>query len=371
MVCTAFNADFDGDQMAVHVTLSMEARTECKLLMMSSNNVLSPANGRPIAVPTQDIVLGCYYMTKIRGDVKGSGKVFADQKEVIAAYNAEELDLQALIMVRIENILTQTTTGRILLGEILPNGLPFELVNRLMDKKSLSDLIFQAFLMVGREKTVTLLDDVKRLGFKYATEAGLTISIEQMRIPKTKVKLVDKTNDEVLKVHKQYRDGLITNGERYNKVIDIWAHVTEKVSEEMFKELESEDEATVNGKTDKDFNSIFIMADSGARGSAQQLRQLAGMRGLMAKPSGEIIETPIVSNFKEGLTALEYFNSTHGARKGLADTALKTANSGYLTRRLCDVAQDLTITKKKCENPGYIKLSEIIEGGNVIVTLSE
>ena len=202
MVCTAFNADFDGDQMAVHVPLSMEARTECKLLMMSSNNVLSPANGRPIAVPTQDIVLGCYYMTKNRKGVKGGGKVFSDEKEVIAAYDAEELDLQAMIMVRIDKVLTETTTGRIILGAILPEGLPFDLVNRLMDKKSLSDLIFQAFLLVGREKTVTLLDDVKRLGFKYATEAGLTISIDQMRIPKTKVKLVDKTNEEVLRVHK-------------------------------------------------------------------------------------------------------------------------------------------------------------------------
>ena len=371
MVCTAFNADFDGDQMAVHVPLSMEARTECKLLMMSSNNVLSPANGRPIAVPTQDIVLGCYYMTKIRGNVKGGGKVFSDQKEVIAAFNADELDLQALIMVRIDNVLTQTTTGRILLGEVLPKGLPFEWVNRLMDKKSLSELIFQAFLQVGREKTVTLLDDVKDLGFRYATEAGLTISIDQMKIPKTKVKLVEMANEEVLRVHKQYRDGLITNGERYNKVIDIWAHVTEKVSEEMFKELENEDGATTHGETDKDFNSIFIMADSGARGSAQQLRQLAGMRGLMAKPSGEIIETPITANFREGLSVIQYFISTHGARKGLADTALKTANSGYLTRRLVDVAQDMIVQEDDCGTLKGIDAISLVEAGEIIQPLGE
>jgi DNA-directed RNA polymerase subunit beta' len=371
MVCTAFNADFDGDQMAVHVPLSMEARTECELLMMSSNNVLSPSNGKPIAVPTQDIVLGCYYMTKIRGNVKGGGKVFSGQKEVLAAYNADELDLQAQIMVRIEGVLTQTTTGRVLLGAVLPEALPFEYVNRLMDKKALSDLFSKSFLIAGREKTVSLLDDVKELGFKYATEAGLTVSIDQMRIPKTKVQLVEKTNSEVLRVHKQYRDGLITNGERYNKVIDIWAHVTEKVSEEMFKELETEDESTVVGKTNKDFNSIFIMADSGARGSAQQLRQLAGMRGLMAKPSGEIIETPITANFREGLSVIQYFISTHGARKGLADTALKTANSGYLTRRLVDVAQDMIVQEEDCGTLKGIDAISLVEAGEIIQPLGE
>ena len=371
MVCTAFNADFDGDQMAVHVPLSMEARTECKLLMMSSNNILSPSNGKPIAVPTQDIVLGCYYMTKIRGGVKGEDKVFSDPKEVVSAYNADELDLQASIMVRLEGALTQATTGRVLMGEVLPEGLPFELVNRLMDKKSLSDLFSKSYLMVGREKTVSLLDEIKELGFKYATEAGLSISIDQMKIPKTKTRLVEKTHEEVLKVHKQYRDGLITNGERYNKVVDIWAHVTEKVSEEMFKELETEDEATVNGKTNKDFNSIFIMADSGARGSAQQLRQLAGMRGLMAKPSGEIIETPITANFREGLSVIQYFISTHGARKGLADTALKTANSGYLTRRLVDVAQDMIVQEDDCGTLKGIEAVSLVEAGEIIQPLGE
>ncbi|MDP7149034.1 MAG: DNA-directed RNA polymerase subunit beta' [Nitrospinaceae bacterium] len=371
LVCTAFNADFDGDQMAVHVPLSMEARVECKLLMLSSNNVLSPSNAKPIAVPSQDIVLGCYYMTKIRGGVLGEGKVFSCLKEVISAYDADELDLQARIMVRLEGELVQTTTGRIILGEVMPEGLPFSHVNQLMDKKALSELISQSFLTVGREKTVALLDSVKSLGFKYATEAGLTISIAQMRIPKTKVPMVDKTHDEVLKVYKQYRDGLITNGERYNKVIDIWAHVTERVSEEMFRELEDEDEQIVAGEKDGDFNSIFIMADSGARGSAQQLRQLAGMRGLMAKPSGEIIETPITANFREGLSVIQYFISTHGARKGLADTALKTANSGYLTRRLVDVAQDIIIQEDDCGTLRGVDLASLVDAGEIIQPLGE
>ena len=372
LVCTAFNADFDGDQMAVHVPLSMEARVECKLLMMASSNVLSPSNGKPIAVPSQDIVLGCYYMTKIRGGMKGEGKVFSGPKEVISAYDAGAVDLQARILVRVKGELVQTTTGRILLGEVLPEEMPFATVNRLLDKKSISDLISKSFLLMGREKTVVLLDNVKKLGFQYATEAGLTIAMDQMRIPKAKVELVDKTNEEVLKVYNQYRDGLITNGERYNKVIDIWAHVTEKVSEEMFRELEDEDERIVAGEEKgADFNSIFIMADSGARGSAQQLRQLAGMRGLMAKPSGEIIETPITANFREGLSVIQYFISTHGARKGLADTALKTANSGYLTRRLVDVAQDIIIHEDDCGTLKGIKVSSLVEAGEIIQPLNE
>jgi len=371
LVCTAFNADFDGDQMAVHVPLSMEAKVECKMLMMSSNNVLSPSNGRPIAVPSQDMVLGCYYMTKPRGKMKGEGKVLSGSKEVISAYDAGELDLQAKILVRIDGELVQTTTGRVMIGDILPKGMPFSLANRLLDKKSLSDLISKVFLSLGSEKTVVVLDEIKKLGFKYATEAGLTISIDQMRIPKAKAKLVGETNDEVLKVYNQYRDGLITNGERYNKVIDIWAHVTEKVSEEMFRELEEEDEASSSGEDNRDFNSIFIMADSGARGSAQQLRQLAGMRGLMAKPSGEIIETPITANFREGLSVIQYFISTHGARKGLADTALKTANSGYLTRRLVDVAQDIIINEDDCGTMKGTLVSSLVEAGEIIQPLNE
>ena len=371
LVCTAFNADFDGDQMAVHVPLSMEARVEAKLLMLSSNNVLSPSNARPIAVPSQDMVLGCYYMTKARGGVRGEGKVFSGLKEVISAYDADELDLQAQILVRMKGKIVQTTTGRVVLGEVLPGEVEFSLVNQLMDKKALSDLIGQSFLQAGSEKTVTLLDAIKSLGFKYATEAGLTVSIDHMRIPKTKVAIVDKTNEEVLKVYKQYRDGLITNGERYNKVIDIWAHVTEKVSEEMFNELAEEDKKIGRGEIRGDFNSIFIMADSGARGSVQQLRQLAGMRGLMAKPSGEIIETPITANFREGLSVLQYFISTHGARKGLADTALKTANSGYLTRRLVDVAQDIIIQEEDCGTLKGVTVTSLVDAGEIIQPLGE
>ena len=371
LVCTAFNADFDGDQMAVHVPLSMEARVEAKLLMLSSNNVLSPSNARPIAVPSQDMVLGCYYMTKARGGVQGEGKVFSGLKEVLSAYDADELDLQAQILVRMKGKIVQTTTGRVILGEVLPGEVEFSLVNQLMDKKALSDLIGQSFLQAGSEKTVTLLDAIKSLGFKYATEAGLTVSIDHMRIPKTKVAIVDKTNEEVLKVYKQYRDGLITNGERYNKVIDIWAHVTEKVSEEMFNELAEDDKKIGKGEIRGDFNSIFIMADSGARGSVQQLRQLAGMRGLMAKPSGEIIETPITANFREGLSVLQYFISTHGARKGLADTALKTANSGYLTRRLVDVAQDIIIQEEDCGTLKGVTVTSLVDAGEIIQPLGE
>jgi DNA-directed RNA polymerase subunit beta' len=372
LVCTAFNADFDGDQMAVHVPLSMEARVEAKLLMLSPNNVLSPASGKPIAVPSQDIVLGCYYMTKPRGGVKGENKVFSGIKEVRAAYDIGELDLQARIMVRITGSdLEVTTTGRVLMYEVLPKNLPFSLVNKEMDKKSLSELISTCFKTEGREKSVALLDSVKELGFKYATEAGISISIEDMRIPKNKKPLVQKAEAEVLRVFNQYRDGLITNGERYNKVIDVWAHVTEKVSEEMFSELEKEDEEVVKGVVKGDFNSIFIMADSGARGSSQQLRQLAGMRGLMAKPSGEIIETPITANFREGLSVIQYFISTHGARKGLADTALKTANSGYLTRRLVDVAQDIIVLEEDCGTLKGIETTSLVEAGEIIQPLSE
>jgi len=371
LVCTAFNADFDGDQMAVHVPLSMEARVEAKTLMLSTNNILSPSNAKPIAVPSQDIVLGCYYMTKVRGGVKGEGKIFSCAKEVVSAYDADELDLQAQIIVRVRGDLVQTTTGRTIMGEVLPDGLDFSLVNRQMDKKALSELIGKSFLDAGSEKTVFLLDAVKSLGFKYATEAGLTVSIDHMRIPKNKVPMVDKTHEEVHKVYKQYRDGLITNGERYNKVIDIWAHVTERVSEEMFDALAEEDRQIVDGQQQGDFNSIFIMADSGARGSVQQLRQLAGMRGLMAKPSGEIIETPITANFREGLSVLQYFISTHGARKGLADTALKTANSGYLTRRLVDVAQDIIIQEEDCGTLRGVDVTSLVDAGEVIQPLGE
>jgi DNA-directed RNA polymerase subunit beta' len=373
LVCAPFNADFDGDQMAVHVPLSMEAKIEAKVLMLSTNNILSPASGKPITVPSQDIVLGCYYMTKIRGGVKGENKVFSNVNEVRIAFDAGELDLQAKIKVRMNGELVSTTTGRILLHEVVPSEIPFSKVNRLMNKKTLTELISESYLKAGREKTVEFLDRLKEMGFKYSTKAGISISIGDMRIPGTKEKIVEEGRKEVMKVEKQYRNGLITNGERYNKIIDIWAHVNEQVSDEMFKDLESEDKRIMEGNAEKgtDFNSIYIMADSGARGSSQQIRQLAGMRGLMAKPSGEIIETPITANFREGLTVLQYFISTHGARKGLADTALKTANSGYLTRRLVDVAQDIIIREEDCGTIRGIEVEALIESGEIIQPLSE
>jgi len=373
LVCTAFNADFDGDQMAVHVPLSLESQIEAKMLMLSSHNILSPANGKPIATPSQDIVLGCYYLTKKRGGAKGEGKVFSSCREVYAAYDAQEIDIQAEVWVRINGELRKTTVGRVLFFEIVPEEISFSSVNRVMTKKVLTDTVNNAFLNSGREKTVKFLDNLKEIGFKYATKGGITFSVDYLRIPENKELLVGKARKEVLNVEGQYRDGLITKGERYNKIIDIWASVTEQVSDEMFNELENEDENIVNGKSEvqKDFNPIFIMADSGARGSHQQIRQLAGMRGLMAKPSGEIIETPITANFREGLTVLQYFVSTHGARKGLADTALKTANSGYLTRRLVDVTQDIIITGHDCKTLKGIELTALVESGEVIQSLSE
>lgn len=373
LVCAAFNADFDGDQMAVHIPLSMEAQIEARVLMLSTNNILSPANGKPIAVPSQDIILGCYYMTKVKGGARGENKVFSNVYEVRSAYDAGELDLQAKIRVRINGELVSTTTGRVLLYEIVPPEIPLLKINNLMNKKTLSDLISESYLKAGREKTAEFLDKLKELGFRYATKAGISISINDMRIPITKEKLVGEGRKEVLKVEKQYRNGLITNGERYNKIIDIWAHVNEQVADEMFRDLESEDKKIMEGVADKDtdFNAIYIMADSGARGSSQQIRQLAGMRGLMAKPSGEIIETPITANFKEGLTVLQYFISTHGARKGLADTALKTANSGYLTRRLVDVAQDVIIKEEDCKTIKGIEVEALIESGEIVQPLNE
>ncbi|OGV97336.1 MAG: DNA-directed RNA polymerase subunit beta' [Nitrospinae bacterium RIFCSPLOWO2_02_FULL_39_110] len=373
LVCAAFNADFDGDQMAVHIPLSMEAQIEARVLMLSTNNILSPANGKPIAVPSQDIILGCYYMTKVKGGARGENKVFSNVYEVRSAYDAGELDLQAKIRVRINGELVSTTTGRVLLYEIVPPEIPLLKINNLMNKKTLSDLISESYLKAGREKTAEFLDKLKELGFRYATKAGISISINDMRIPITKEKLVGEGRKEVLKVEKQYRNGLITNGERYNKIIDIWAHVNEQIADEMFRDLESEDKKIMEGVADKDtdFNAIYIMADSGARGSSQQIRQLAGMRGLMAKPSGEIIETPITANFKEGLTVLQYFISTHGARKGLADTALKTANSGYLTRRLVDVAQDVIIKEEDCKTIKGIEVEALIESGEIVQPLNE
>ena len=373
LVCTAFNADFDGDQMAVHVPLSVEAQTECRVLMMSTNNILSPANGKPIIIPSQDIVLGIYYLTRAKNGVKGEGMIFADPDEVRSALDAGVIDLHAKIKVRIDSELKDTTVGRIVLSEIVPPEIAFDAINKLMNKKELANLIDHCYRLCGDKTTVLLADRLKDLGFKYATISGLSFAVGNMIIPENKKTIVLQAEKDVLKIQKQYMDGLITDGERYNKVIDIWAQSTEKIATEMVNGISTEEVIGADGKKRKveSFNPIYMMADSGARGSGQQLRQLAGMRGLMAKPSGEIIETPITANFREGLTVLQYFISTHGARKGLADTALKTANSGYLTRRLVDVAQDCIITERDCETVDGIYVSALMEGGEIIETAGE
>jgi len=356
LVCSAFNADFDGDQMAVHVPLSIEAQVECKLLMLATNNIFSPADGRPITSPTQDIVLGCYYITKEKPGDKGEGKYFSSPAEVVVAYNDEEVGMHAKIKVEINGTLIDTTVGRVLFNLQLPEGVDF--VNDTMSKSKLSNAIHRIYKIKGHHAVIKLLDSLKRLGFEEATKAGLSISIDDLQIPGKKEEYLKRTKQDVDHVDEQYKKGLITDRERYNKIIDLWTHTTEDVSDLIFQELDS-------------FNPIFMMADSGARGSKLQIRQLAGMRGLMAKPSGEIIETPITANFREGLTVLEYFISTHGARKGLADTALKTADSGYLTRRLVDVAQDVIITEDDCGTVNGILISAIIEGDETVVKLSE
>jgi DNA-directed RNA polymerase subunit beta' len=373
LVCAAFNADFDGDQMAVHVPLSVEAQSEARILMMSTNNILSPASGKPIIIPTQDIVLGIYYMTRERPYVKGEGKVFSNPEEVRIAYDANEVDLHARIKVRLDGALVETTIGRVLLKEILPEEIPFRLINKVMKKSELANLIDYCYRYGGDKKTVLLSDRLKGLGYHYATLAGISISLDDMLIPSNKGKLLQEAQREIERVQEQYTEGLITDGERYNKVIDIWAQVTENIAGVMLKELGNEEVTAPSGEkqTTESLNPIYIMADSGARGSAQQVRQLAGMRGLMAKPSGEIIETPITANFREGLTVLQYFISTHGARKGLADTALKTANAGYLTRRLVDVAQDVVIREHDCGTLDGIEVESLVEGGEIIESMKE
>ncbi|MEW6570857.1 MAG: DNA-directed RNA polymerase subunit beta' [Nitrospirota bacterium] len=374
LVCTAFNADFDGDQMAVHVPLSIEAQIEARVLMMSVNNVLSPANGKPIVVPTQDMVLGIYYLLKEKKGAVGEGKTFADPEDLRIAYDAGIVDEHALIEVRMNGERVKTTAGRVLFSEILPKGIPFTMVNKDMTKKELGKLIEFIYKNSGKRDTVVFLDNLESLGFHCATKSGVSISMADMHIPSKKAELIRQAEQEVIEVQKQYAEGLITQGERYNKVIDIWANVTEKVADEMMKELGAEEEKTFSEEElseRRSFNSIFMMADSGARGSTAQIRQLAGMRGLMAKPSGEIIETPITANFREGLTPLQYFISTHGARKGLADTALKTANSGYLTRRLVDVAQDVIVSEDDCGTTDGITVVSLVEGGEIIQPLEE
>src|SRR6201993_356589 len=386
LVCTAFNADFDGDQMAVHIPLSPEAQVEASVLMLASHNILSPASGQPITVPTQDMVLGLYYLTKAKPGAKGEGRAFANIEEVLMALDAGEIETLTPIRLRytgdlvdlttayddqdiihtepvhVERAFINTTVGRAILNDQLPEGMPY--INGLLKKKGIGALVNYGYLRFGLEVTVKMLDEVKSLGFKFATKAGLSIGIDDMVVPDSKKVLVKDAEKQVVNVQQQFLDGAITNGERYNKVIEIWSAITEKVADEMFGEMQRRDK-------EGELNPIYVMADSGARGSKQQIRQLSGMRGLMAKPSGEIIESPITANFREGLTVLEYFVSTHGARKGLADTALKTADSGYLTRRLVDVAQDVIISEYDCGTVDGIYVQGIVEAGEIIEPLYE
>ena len=386
LVCTAFNADFDGDQMAVHVPLSIEAQLEARTLMLATNNILSPASGDPIIVPSQDIVLGLYFMTRESINVKGEGMVFADVGEVHRAYDGGAVDLQAKIKARIKEVIydengelvekfsiVDTTVGRAILSEVIPAGIPYSLVNQDLGKKAISNLINSCYRQVGLKETVIFADQLMYTGFRYSTRSGISICINDMVIPEEKAILLTAAEAEVKEIQEQYSSGLVTNGERYNKVVDIWSHANEAVAKAMMDKLSVMDVKDADGKkvTQPSFNNIFVMADSGARGSAAQIRQLAGMRGLMAKPDGSIIETPITANFREGLNVLQYFISTHGARKGLADTALKTANSGYLTRRLVDVAQDMVILKQDCETENGMLVQSIIEGGDVVMPLSD
>ncbi len=378
LTCAAFNADFDGDQMAVHVPLSLEAQLEARILMLSTNNILSPSNGKPIIVPSQDMILGIYYLSQAPFQTDKPEGYFVNTNEIEHALLTNQIKVHTTIVSRFETLDEKgnkkfekyiTTAGRFLLANLLPKNkdIKFSLIDRLLPKKIVSEIIDSVFRFCGQKSTVIFCDKLKDLGFKHAFEAGISFGKDDLVIPHNKDQLIEDTKKLIADYENQYSEGLITRGEKYNKVVDAWSKCTDKVAGEMMKGI-SATETTPDGRK---INSVFMMADSGARGSAAQMKQLAGMRGLIAKPSGEIIETPIISNFKEGLTALEYFNSTHGARKGLADTALKTASSGYLTRRLCDVAQDLTITKIKCDKPGFIELGEILEGGNVVVSLSE
>ena len=394
LVCAAYNADFDGDQMAVHVPLTLEAQLEARALMMSTNNVLSPANGEPIIVPSQDVVLGLYYMTRERKSALGEGMVFADVKEAHRAYGAGKVDLQAIVKVRVKEVaiaedgsrteshkIVDTTVGRALLFDIVPDGLSYDLVNKPMVKKAISNLINTCYRDAGLKDTVIFADQLMYMGYHYATVSGISIGFNDFEIPPEKYELVDAATEEVKDIETQYASGLLTQGEKYNKVIDIWSRANDKVSKAMMERLAKEQVIGPDGKPVKgedgeflmqeSFNSVYMMADSGARGSAAQIRQLAGMRGLMAKPDGSIIETPITANFREGLNVLQYFISTHGARKGLADTALKTANSGYLTRRLVDVSQDLVVTEEDCGTDEGLLMTPHIEGGDVVVPLGD
>jgi DNA-directed RNA polymerase subunit beta' len=386
LVCTAYNADFDGDQMAVHVPLSLEAQLEARALMMATNNVLSPANGEPIIVPSQDVVLGLYYMTRERVNAKGEGMAFSNLAELRRAWETKAVEIHAKVKVRIKQIvlkdsgesvesirLVDTTVGRALLAELLPKGLPFDLFNQTMTKKAISALINTCYRRLGLKATVIFADQLMYTGFSFSTKAGVSIGVNDMVVPDEKEGIITAADEEVKEIENQYISGLVTNGERYNKVVDIWSHTNDRVAKAMMEKLGSDLVKDKEGNEVKQdsFNSIYMMADSGARGSAAQIRQLAGMRGLMAKPDGSIIETPITANFREGLNVLQYFISTHGARKGLADTALKTANSGYLTRRLVDVAQDLVVTEDDCGTTHGLLMMPLIEGGDVVEPLRE
>ena len=386
LVCAAYNADFDGDQMAVHVPLTIEAQLEARALMMSTNNILSPASGEPIIVPSQDVVLGLYYMTRSRVNAKGEGMVFADTNEVHRAYVAGHVHLQARVKVRIsEEVISEegetiastrveeTTVGRALLWEIVPKGLGFEMVNKNMAKKAISQVINLCYRIVGLKATVIFADQLMYMGYEYSTRSGASIGVNDFVIPEAKAEIIANADNEVKEIEQQYATGLVTQGEKYNKVIDIWSRANDLVSKSMMDGLSKESVINKDGEEElqDSFNSVYIYADSGARGSPAQIRQLAGMRGLMAKPDGSIIETPITANFREGLNVLQYFISTHGARKGLADTALKTANSGYLTRRLVDVAQDLVVTEEDCGADDGLLMTPVIEGGDIIETLGD
>ena len=386
LVCTAFNADFDGDQMAVHVPLSIEAQLEARALMMSSNNILSPANGDPIIVPSQDVVLGLYYMTRTRVNALGEGMLLSSIDEARRAYENGSAELQASVKIRVPlseldedgnmqlvHRVVETTVGRALLSSILPKGLSFDLVNRAMSKKAISNVINACYRQLGLKKTVVFADRLMYTGFRFATLAGISIGVNDMVVPESKGELLSSAEAEVKEIQDQYSSGLVTEGERYNKVVDIWSRTNDQVAKAMMDKLGTDTVQDAAGKdvNQESFNSIYMMADSGARGSAAQIRQLAGMRGLMAKPDGSIIETPITANFREGLDVLQYFISTHGARKGLADTALKTANSGYLTRRLVDVAQDLVVTEVDCETKNGVAMAPLVEGGDIVEPLQE
>ena len=386
LVCAAYNADFDGDQMAVHVPLTLEAQLEARALMMSTNNILSPANGEPIIVPSQDVVLGLYYMTRERINAKGEGTLFTDVKEVSRAYYSKKADLQARVKVRIDEVtfdedgerhertfVADTTVGRALLWDIVPEGLPFELVNRAMVKKAISSIINESYRRVGLKPTVIFADQLMYTGFDFSTKSGASIGVNDFMIPDAKAEIIGRAEDEVKEIEAQFASGLVTQGEKYNKVVDIWSRANDLVAKAMMEGISTESVVNRDGDDeDQDsFNSVFMMADSGARGSPAQIRQLAGMRGLMARPDGSIIETPITANFREGLNVLQYFISTHGARKGLADTALKTANSGYLTRRLVDVAQDVVVVEDDCGTTGGLLMTPVIEGGDIIESLGD